>query len=147
VLRERREVMHLWSDEEIKQRLYGNYYGEDTSMSGYTAMVEDIKNRLGVGDDPDYGEREILEDVNNHGADTGWSGFTYTSETVEFFDEHEEAIMELAQQDADDMGYANVAEFVASFNRADMADTMGGYKNLMAWYALETVARQIVDGY
>lgn len=139
-----------WTQEqaELRSRIDALLGREETwsmETSGYTAMVEDMRERLGVGDDPDYGEQEIFADIANHGADTGWSGFTYTSEAVEFFDAHEDTIMELAQEDADSFGYANVAELVATFTRADMADTMDGYKNLMAWYALETVARRIVD--
>lgn len=130
--------MAMWSNEEIRARLYGGYFG----MSDYERMVEDIKERLGVEDDPEYNP---LEDVASHGADTGWGGFTYTQECVEFFDKHENAIMEMAQEDADSFGYSNVAELVATFGRADMADTMDGYKNLMAWYALEEVARRETD--
>lgn len=142
--------MHQWTDEEIRVKLGlvdQAIEGMETSMetSGYTAMVEDMRERLGVDDDPDYPARDTFEDIANHGADTGWSGFTYTSECVEFFDAHEEAIMDLAREEAEAFDYSNVAEFVASFNRSDMADTMDGYKNLMAWYALETVARRIVD--
>ena len=109
----------------------------------YDRMVADIKERLGVDADPEYNP---FEDVASHGADTGWGGFTYTSECVEFFDEHEDTIMGMLQEAADDFGYSNVQELVASFNRADMADTMDGYKNLLAWYALEEVARRETDG-
>ncbi len=113
-------------------------YPQDTR---YTDMVADIKERIGADDE----EYNPLEDVAQYGADTGWGGFIYTSDCVVFFDKHEDAIMDMARDDADEMGYDSVAAFVASFNRADMADTMDGYKNLLAWYALEAVARRETD--
>lgn len=51
----------------------------------------------------------------------------------------------MIQDDADDFGYPTVAAFVASFNRADMADTDDGRACLLAWYALESVGRHLAD--
>jgi hypothetical protein len=38
-----------------------------------------------------------------------------------------------------------VPAFVASFNRADMADDEVGFDCLIAWYALETAGRWLTD--
>lgn len=105
-----------------------------------TRMVEDIKDRLGFEEYPG-----IIEDVANNSADAGFSGFTYTSECVEFYNEHEDAIYELLLEDADSMGYSNIEEMVSNFGRSDMLDSPDGRKNLLAWYALETVCRRLVD--
>jgi hypothetical protein len=113
------------------------------AATAYERMVEDVMARLGVDDDPGY---YPLGDVARYGADTGWPGFTYTAECVGFFDAHEGAIMDALREDADAFGYATVAEFVASFHRADMADTMEGYKNLLTWYVLERVCLELANG-
>jgi hypothetical protein len=108
----------------------------------YEAMVQEVKERIGANEE---GYASIIEDVANHGADTGFSGFTYTADCVEFFDAHEEVIMNMLSDAAEEFGYKSVPAFVASFGRADMAESIDGYKNLLAWYALEEVCRQLVD--
>ena len=85
--------------------------------------------------------KEIVE----HGADTGWPGFTTTSDCVLFFDDNETLIMDIAHEIATDMGCKNVFEMVVQFNRADMLHSVDGFKNLMAWYALEEAARAATD--
>ena len=84
-------------------------------------------------------------EVAEHGADTGWPGFTTTSDCVLFFDDNETLIMDIAHEIATDMGCKNVFEMVVQFNRADMLHSVDGFKNLMAWYALEEAARAATD--
>lgn len=84
------------------------------------------------------------EDVANHGADAGWSGFTYTRDCVKWYNRHEEAIWELLHNTAEDMG-ENVPQLIAGFGRIDMADSPWGFKNLLAWFALEAICRIEVD--
>jgi hypothetical protein len=111
--------------------------------------MSDLKHAVAaqMGYDEDDEEfRETMSDVARGGADAGWSGFTYTTDCVAFFREHEDAIMDLVAQDADDYGYKDVATFMATFNRADMLDSgPDGMANLLAWYALEHVAREVEE--
>lgn len=86
-----------------------------------------------------------LQDVANHGADTGWNGFTSYTDTVKFYNRHEEAIWQLLEADADDLGYDNVPALIASFRSAGGANTLHGFKNLLTWYALETIARELTE--
>lgn len=86
-----------------------------------------------------------LRDVATHGADAGWQWLTWTADTVRLFDRYGEEIWDWAVDDAADYGCANVLEMVAGFGRADMADTLDGFKNLMVWYAAERVARELTD--
>lgn len=48
----------------------------------------------------------------------------------------------MAVADAEDMGYANVAEMIASFKRSDMLGYFASFKNLMVWYACEKLAHE-----
>lgn len=103
-------------------------------------------------------DREQLEDVANHGADAGWSGFTYTVDTVAFYKAHKTDILELAKQMADDCG-VDMLEMVAGFRclkgmklsptevgealfsgRGENSDSI---RNAMAWFALEEIAREL----
>ena len=118
----------------------GNYdYQRKAEEDRYNAMVEEVKERLGVDDVPEY---NILEDVANHGADAGFSGFIYTSECVEFYERHEQAIYDLLNEGSEEFGYSNPEEMISNFNRSDMLHDPDMRKHLLAWYALETVARR-----
>lgn len=101
--------------------------------------------------------RENLEEIARHGADGGFSGFTYARECVAFFKRNRKDIMAMAEQDAQEFGQG-VLEMIASFGclkssklsaydisqslegRGDDADTV---QNAMAWFAAEEVAREL----
>jgi len=88
-------------------------------------------------------DSQVIE-AGEHGADSGWPGFTYTSDCVEFYRGHERLIWELLEETADQMGMQPL-ELVASFTRADMARSPDGFANLLAWFALEEVGRWLAD--
>lgn len=87
-------------------------------------------------------DKNELADIARHGADTGYGGLTYTSDTVELFDTYGEEIWDMAYEMSQDVGAKNVLEFIGSFRRTDMADNLDGFKNLMVWFAAEEIARQ-----
>lgn len=103
--------------------------------------------------------RDALEDVARHGADAGWSGFTYYTDTCRFYRRHRKAIMQRLAEDADSMGVdwlAMVAGFnclrpleltprqvaAACYGEGD-EDIRQQVENALAWYTLETVAREL----
>jgi len=109
------------------------------------------------------GDKESLMDVYEHGADAGFPGFTYYSDTCKFYARHKQAINELAEELADGLG-EDVIEMVKNFNciqgdysTSEIAKTMYGRRteqekndlcqidNALAWFALEEVARDIYD--
>ena len=75
--------------------------------------------------------RESLEDVVNHGADSGFCGFSYYSDTSRFFRNHRKAIVAMVLSDAEAHEQSPV-DFVASFNclagreLSEVARRMGG---------------------
>ena len=89
--------------------------------------------------------KEELEDIVNHGVDSGFSGLIYTKECCDLYDEHCDEIWNLAAEEAEAHGYSNVATFVGTFNRSDMANTDDGFFNLLVWFAAEHYAREILD--
>ena len=103
-------------------------------------------------------DREQLRDVASHGADAGWAGFCYYSETCAFYKAHKADILDLAKQSASDFGQDMLA-MIAGFGclrdmklepteigealfsgRGENADVI---RNAMAWFALEEVAREL----
>ena len=91
--------------------------------------------------------KDYQNDIANHGADAGFPKITYTADTCKIFDRFAEQIWDMAVEDAESMGYKNVAMMIAEFNRSDMLDTIDSFKNLMVWYACEKLARQFSDKY
>jgi len=91
-------------------------------------------------------DNDQIRQAGEHGADTGWPGFTYTIDGAEFYRANDRIIDEMLADDADSMGLDSVAALIATFGRADMADTRDGRDCLLAWYALETVGRALADG-
>jgi hypothetical protein len=90
-------------------------------------------------------ELACIRDAGTHGADSGFGGFTYTSGGAEFTRTNEHLVWDVLSEDADEFGYGNVAAFVGSFNRSDMADDPNSFDCLQAWYTLEKVGHWLND--
>lgn len=112
-------------------------YDTRNSDSTMVDLLRAIREHSGL-------ELASIRDAGSYGADAGWSGFSYTSDCVEFFEANAEAIWDMLAEDAEGFGY-NVAGFVAGFQRADMLDSYDGFRNLLAWYALEKVGQWLND--
>ena len=104
-------------------------------------LTKAVREQISADDDEEW--EGTMHDVARGGADAGWPGFTYTRDCVKFYEENETDILNLATDMASELGHANVAEMVAGFGRADMLDGDGGWANLLAWFALEEVARSV----
>jgi hypothetical protein len=109
------------------------------------------------------GDRSYLEDIVNHGADAGFPGFTYYSDTEPFWKRNRKEITALVMSMASDLG-ENPAEMVAKFgclkiDPHDFVEMPNVYAalsngqpdddstvpNALAWFALEEVARAMVE--
>lgn len=105
------------------------------------------------------GGKELLSDICSCGANAGFSGFTYYSDTVDFYNRNKGEIIELLNSTYDDFGYKSITEMIKAFNCLnDITDdeigkTLYGMKrqqdtqvaNALSWYALEEVARAFCD--
>ena len=127
-----------------------------------TKLINAVKRNLGGDKD---GIKTTLQDVANHGADGGYNGFIYYTDTIKFFKNNRAEIVALVKEYADEFGQTPI-EFVASFNclktnnraeRAELEDEIGRalygrlaaddtqVPNALAWFALEEVARHETD--
>ncbi len=103
--------------------------------------------------------KERAQDVANHGADGGFSGFTYYTETVAFAKRQRTNILAMAGDQASDFGSNSVYSLIAGFNclgeysATDVAEAIHNPRstngqqvlNALAWYALEETARSYTD--
>ena len=112
-------------------------------------IINAVINRIGM---------ESVSDVINHGADCGFSGFIYYSDTHKFAIRHRKDICEWLEESADSLG-EDVVAMVANFgvfrnspmdkeDKRDLYRYLSGAKceqsaitNVMAWFALEEVCR------
>lgn len=106
-------------------------------------LVQAVREQIGAEDESEF--RATMRDVANHGADGGFPGFTYYADTCEFYDNNKRAIWDLASEMAEEFGHKSVPEFVATFNCAPSMGDETGFKNALAWFALEEVARSIAN--
>ncbi len=94
----------------------------------HKAIERILRNELS---DPDYRERWI-DDLENQGCVSGMvAGLTSYSDTTTFFDEYEDEILDLAKE----------YEFTADIMELGMT----GFKNIIAWFAFETLARSVFE--
>ena len=105
-------------------------------------------------------DREELADVARHGADAGWNGFTYYTDTEAFYRAHKADILALAKDEATDFGQemlemikgfrclngAYSLDEIAAALHSNQGDGATSIRNAMSWFALESVARELNPG-
>lgn len=105
------------------------------------------------------GDKSCMSDIANYGADGGFPGFTYYSDTVAFFRKHRKEITNNLLALADDIGEDPV-KLVCSWRcvgpnfklevgqvvyGARLTDEHTTVANALAWYAVEEIARAMTD--
>lgn len=80
-------------------------------------------------------------DVVEHGMAGGFSGFIYYTDTVKFYNKHEDAIWAVLTNEADNHGYDNVFAWLAECNMAYQATDPTTTKNFMVWVAVEILCQ------
>ena len=121
-------------------------------------LIDAVNDQLG-GDEEE--NKQTMKDVCAHGADAGFPGFIYYSDTVKFFDENKDAILEEVKEMASSLGedaLQMIAGFVclkdAKFSTTEIAEAVYGnlkgddavsIKNALAWFALEEVSRFVCE--
>ena len=137
------------------------YVKQNSNFSGL--IVQSVILALGYnpcGSTDEFNELSwLLKDCSQHGADTGFSGFTSYNDTVKFFQKHREGIVSHMEQTAIDLG-TDIISMVKSFGifRCFMVkpttsevgkalwDTghywseLNELYNVFAWYALEEIS-------
>ena len=102
---------------------------------------------------------ERAQDVTNHGASGGFSGFTYYSDTVSFTKRNKKAIVTFCENFASDLGDGGIIEFITGFQcmknykqsevASGLYDSRSDFKttvyNALAWLMLEEISRSYCD--
>lgn len=126
-------------------------------------LEKNVRNQLGFECWNDKELHDTLKDIRNNGADAGFSGFIYHSETCKFARDNMDDIIEAIKEMAFGMGEDPLV-FIQNFNclgdhvistfeiasiiydKPDQATLNDGINtqvlNSLAWFALEETARQ-----
>ena len=133
-----------------------------------TSLKNSVISQLGLtntyhgGGDNFDDALQVLRDIVNNGADGGFSGFIYYTETVKFVNENKRDILDLAKKQAECFD-TDWLKMVCGFHclreinlkPSDVADAFYDYTgeckdqilNALSWFALEEVARNEIDFY
>lgn len=125
------------------------------------AEIDAVLRQFG---DNEYWEESVAADIAAHGADAGWTGFTYYVDTVPFAQANRQLILARLLADCEEYAEGQTpAQMVQSFRclgpdfttheinsclytgRADDRDAETQIFNALAWYLLEDVARLFED--
>jgi hypothetical protein len=87
---------------------------------------------------------DTLKDIVEHGVSAGFPGLSYYSDTCTLYELFKDEIWERLVDDADEFGYKNVYEFIATFNGANVGNCVQ-HENLLVWYMAERIAQDIID--
>jgi hypothetical protein len=108
-------------------------------MSGIIIRAKSFKAWMLANFEPDQ-----LSDIASHGADAGWHGLIYYTDTCKLYQRFKSEIWEMLLEDAESLGQ-NVFEMIANFGRAKDVGSADQFENLMTWYAAERIAREETD--
>lgn len=121
----------------------------------YKRLINAVISRVGM---------DAVKDINEHGIDAGFSGFTYYNDTVKFFDTYKKDILKLAEDTASQIDDNGMLSMIQSFNclssgdrnkrkpdytQTEIAEALFSgkgenvttIKNAMAWFTAEEVCR------
>lgn len=92
-------------------------------------------------------KKKWLEDLQQYGCESGMIGaFVYTSDCVEFFDEHKEAMNTMLAEAMEDCGYHSLTEmFGDKWYTDDPLCLDDQNKNLLVWYVVETIGNEMLE--
>jgi hypothetical protein len=126
-------------------------------------LIDVVARQLGESSSEDL--LDTYRNIAAHGADSCWVGFTYTRDTVDFWESNRDLILASLKDMASELGEKSTVALVASFrclsgvSQDEIAETLfgecpipdGRYQDLsqianaLSWYALEEVARYVSE--
>ena len=104
-----------------------------------TQLTDAVRLQMGLDDADEFAD--TMREVAKHGAESGFPGFVYYVDTSKFYDEHHGLIWDALADDCEELGSQSPLAMLASLSGHEHAWDDHQFKNLLAWYALEYVAR------
>lgn len=83
-----------------------------------------------------------LSDIAQHGANSGWHGLTWYTDTSKLYSKFKDELWELLTKESENCGYKNPFEFISTFRHADICSAQE-VECLIVWFAAENVAHEL----
>lgn len=84
-------------------------------MEKLTELQKRVIEQLSGENELNQDNASTLKDIASYGADAGFVGFTYYSDTCKFFDDNKDLIFEQLLDDRVSIGYNSLTEMLSSF--------------------------------
>lgn len=84
-------------------------------MEQLTKLQQRVIEQLSGESELNEDNASTLNDIARYGADSGFNGFIYYSDTCKFFDDNKDLIMEQLLEDRINMGYSSLTGMLSSF--------------------------------
>lgn len=81
----------------------------------------------------------------SYGADTGWNGLTYYSDTCKLYSKFKDEIWNMLIEQSESFGHSNPFEFLATFGGAKNVGSVDQFENLMVWFVAEHLANEATN--
>jgi hypothetical protein len=89
-------------------------------------------------------DKDQLHDLAEHGADSGWPGLTYYTDTSHIYETFKEEIWTVVLDIAEDMG-ESVFEFLNNTKAKENVGSPEQFECYMVWIVAEEYARRFTD--
>ena len=87
-----------------------------------------------------------LADLCNHGAQNGFHGLIYYTETSALYNQYQSDIWDALYEEYESLDYKSILELISSFNGSIQVNSDEQFKNLLVWVAAEKIAFEITEG-
>jgi hypothetical protein len=102
-------------------------------------FLEDLIERFGGGEEA----QDTLRDLAKHGAEGGFPGITYYTDTVAMYEAHTDEIWDALYEDSE--GTGGIPAFIAGLGGAEHVGSQTQFANLLVWYMAERVAGETTN--
>lgn len=85
-------------------------------------------------------EKDELQDIITYGMKQGFAGLTYYKETNDLYEQYQDEIWGMLEEDSKECGHSSICETIASFYCAKDIVNERTFRNSLVWYAAEKIA-------
>jgi len=130
--------LELKEEQDCSIRIRLNKLKDNSSNRLKQAVIDIILSYYSEDDEI----KASIEDILNYGCVSGCvSDLIYYKQTTVFYQEYKEEIFDLANDQAQDIGYESASDLFKHLNGANQLGSVDQEENLRAWFGFEEMLR------